>query len=757
MQQYSLSHNKFIEVGKKGIFNSKKNEKLLNAIIENQQMFIVIWTLDGKVVWFNSNARSIAGFTEKDLKIMITIESFIPKMIVNQIKENLKNMGNTKALYQAKECPLTFRDGSKIFVDWHNYLLFGKEKYIISIGINVTDYLNIIEQLKIANRNLAAKYEQLIEQPEKQSAADKDPLAQENKIKIGLTEIIKHQGLLKKSEERYGLVVEGASDALWDWDIVIDSAYISWWKNILGFEQQEIKDYYINWISRIHPGDFSRVIKRLEDHLKGTEPFFSCEYRIKLKNGKYIWILSKGKAIWNNYGQAVRMVGSHTEITQFKKAEAKLKRMAYHDQLTGLLLRKVFVEKIKAAIKNAQKSGGKLAVLFLDLDNFKTINDTYGHHIGDRYLKIVTLKLKSCLRKTDILCRMGGDEFALLMPKIFNQKDVEDCSQRIICLFNDPLKICGHNIHITISIGAAIFPFHGKNAINLLDNADIAMYESKKTGKNKLTLFNSQIYRKEHFRREIKRDLRSAIENQQFYLCYQPIIEVATGKIVSLEALLRWKNPRKGIISPEIFVPVAEETGLIIQLGEWVLEKACRQLKEWHEMGYSEYCISVNISAIQLQQPEFADKIMNILAKNKLSPHYLVLEITETAFMDFTDIVKNNLKSLGEKGVKISIDDFGIGYNSLKILQKSVVDSLKIDKTFTISIDANRLFINTIISLGHQINAAIVAEGVETEKQYEYLKEKGCDMVQGYYFSKPLLPGEVLEFIKNCSQKFFYY
>jgi EAL domain-containing protein (putative c-di-GMP-specific phosphodiesterase class I) len=279
---------------------------------------------------------------------------------------------------------------------------------------------------------------------------------------------------------------------------------------------------------------------------------------------------------------------------------------------------------------------------------------------------------------------------------------------------------------------------------------DIAMYKTRKNDNNKLQYFNNCMNGEMRLCSNMKRDLRNAIENEEFFLCYQPLIDIRIKKVVCMEALIRWKHPRKGIISPMEFIPIAEETGLILPIGQWVLKTACSQLKEWHDMGYNNFGLSVNVSVIQLQQPDFAETVSRIIAENRLLPEYLELEITESAFMESARTVARNLNSLRKRGIKVSIDDFGTGYNSLKYIQKLAVNSLKIDKTFVYNIkdDINKVIIDAIISLAHKINAEITAEGVETKEQYEYLKKKGCNKIQGYYFSKPLLPEEAAEFLK---------
>lgn len=730
----------------------RSKDVFLNRILENERMSIIVWAIDGTVVWLNKYARSMAGFTENDLNEIINVNSIIPQDIVCHIKKNLNSMEDRKLQY-GYESPLVSKDGREVYITWRNFVISDDEskEFIVSTGIDVTNIRNAEKQLENANNDLTAANEELTAQQEELSAMNEELMAQEEELRNSLVELQKHQEMLKKSEERYRLVLEGANDGLWDWDIIANTAYISErWKNVIGLEKQEISHYYETLIKRIHPGDVKRVVKNLDTHIKEKTPHYACEYRMKLNNGKYIWILSRGKASWDREGKAVRIAGSHTDITERKRTENRLKHLAYYDPLTDIPLRNTFMDRLKFSITEAKRNELKLAVLFLDLDNFKIFNDTYGHHIGDRLLKRVTERLNSCIRNSDTLSRMGGDEFAILMPGISNMNEVDEIANRIIELLKKPLDVNGYKLYVTISIGVAVYPNNGSDGKTLLKKADIAMYKAKESGKSRLQYFNNYMIKAINLRSDIKKDLRAAIENGELFLCYQPLIDIKTEKTVCMEALIRWKHPRKGIISPMEFIPIAEETRLIVPIGEWVLKNACRQLKEWHAMGYTDSGLSVNVSAIQLQQPDFAEVVCRILEESGILPKYLDLEITESIFIQSTHTVTKNLNCLKKQGVEISIDDFGTGYCCFEYLQKLAITNLKIDRAFVcnIKVGVNKAIIDAVISLGHKINIEIIAEGVETKEQYDYLKKEGCDKVQGYYFSKPLLPEDTIKFLE---------
>ncbi len=567
-----------------------------------------------------------------------------------------------------------------------------------------------------------------------------------------LKELKKENENLQKSIERYKLIVEGSSDGLWDWNLTTDTVYLSKeWGKRLGFEQQEISGYNRKWEQLIYPKDRKRVLSNLDRCMKERNRLYQCEYRLKLKSGKYIWISSKGKLIFTEQGEPVRMSGSHTDITEKKRMEEKLENLAYQDQLTGTMLRTVFMDKLKAVVEEAKEGKLKPSVMFLDIDNFKTVNDIYGHNIGDLLLKRIAARLKSCIRASDLLGRIGGDEFAILVPDIKSIHEVDEIAQRIIDSFNYPIIISRYRLNTSTSIGIADYSDHIADGKTLLKRADIAMYKAKERGKNNLQHFTEGILEERVFRNDIRRDLTDAIDKNELYLLYQPLINAGTKQLVKLEALIRWRHSKNGIINPADFIPVAEETNLIIPIGEWVLKNALDQLRKWHELGYKDFLLSVNASIVQLQKPGFADTVSRILAETGISPEYIELEITESALIASMEPIVNNLRLLRRLGIRFSIDDYGTGYNSLIYIQKFEVDCIKIDKTFVNDIDENisNIIIKHLISLGHNINAEIVAEGVETKEQFEYLKEQGCDTIQGYYFSEPLLPEAAEEFLKH--------
>lgn len=436
-----------------------------------------------------------------------------------------------------------------------------------------------------------------------------------------------------------------------------------------------------------------------------------------------------------------------TEITERKRAEETVRHRAYHDALTDLPNRTLFKDRLTLALAQARRNQHMLAVMFLDLDRFKVVNDTAGHVGGDRLLQGVGDQLKGLVRDGDTVARVGGDEFTLLLPKITRVEDAVEIAQGILEAFRRLRVVAGHEFHITTSIGITIYPTDDGDAEALLRNADIAMYRAKEEGRSNFQVYapamNTQILE----RLALENDLRHGLEREEFVVYYQPQVNISTGQIVGTEALVRWQHPERGLVSPMEFIPVAEETGLIVPLGEWVLHAACAQNKAWQEAGHPSLRVAVNLSAWQFQQRNLTERVAQVLKETGLDPHWLQLEVTEGDAMQDVDFAIKTLRELKEMGVQIAIDDFGTGHSALNYLSRFPIDVVKIDRSFVcdLTIDANDAEIaSTIIVMAHNLNLEVIAEGVETEEQLAFLRQRQCDEMQGYLFSKPV-PAEELE------------
>lgn len=440
------------------------------------------------------------------------------------------------------------------------------------------------------------------------------------------------------------------------------------------------------------------------------------------------------------------------DITERKLAEEILHYQAYHDILTGLPNRTLFNEHLATALANAHFKNTLMAVMFMDLDGFKNVNDTLGHTIGDQLLRSFAQRLNTRLRNGDLLARWAGDEFTILIPHIENIDEVKSLAQRIFSILQQPFDISGHLLYIKTSIGIAIYPKDGEDAETLVKNADAALYRTKEMGKNQYQFYSPTITSKASELLKMENMIHEALEKEQFLLHYQPQINIRTGKIVGMEALIRWKHPTLGLISPGKFIPIAEESGLIVSIGEWVLRQACQQNRLWQKTGLPPTRIAVNLSAQQFQQINFVNLVTQILQETELEPHFLELEITETTIMQNLEFTRQVVTYLKEMGVHISMDDFGTGYSSLGYLKQIPFNTIKIDQSFVKDLKdhpEDLAIISAVLAIGRGFNLRVIAEGVETQYQVELLKKLECEEMQGFKFSKPLTPEEASIFLEN--------
>ncbi|EAZ87973.1 putative bifunctional diguanylate cyclase/phosphodiesterase, partial [Crocosphaera chwakensis] len=440
------------------------------------------------------------------------------------------------------------------------------------------------------------------------------------------------------------------------------------------------------------------------------------------------------------------------DITARKRAEENLEYRAFYDTLTDLPNRNYFDEKLEVALVEAKKNDYLMALLFLDLDSFKNVNDTLGHKIGDQLLKSFAQRLSCCVRNDDVVSRWGGDEFTLLLPQINSPEDTINLAQRILDDLKQPFEISGHQLYIKTSIGIAIYPQDGEDAETLLKNADAALYRAKERGRNHYRFYRSTMTSKASLLLKLENLLYQALEEESFSLYYQPQLKLTTHKISGMEALLRWYHPELGHISPMRLIPLAEQTDLIIPISIWVLKTACQQNKAWQKQGFSPIPIAVNLSPKQFQQPNLVNIVSQVLEETELEPYLLELEITETAIMENSDFSQETLRQLRDLGVQISLDDFGTGYSSLGYLQKFPITTLKIDQSFIQNLQnnsKNTAIISAIIALGKSFDLRVVAEGVETLQQLELLQRLNCQEIQGFWFSRPLKSADATTFLSQ--------
>lgn len=541
---------------------------------------------------------------------------------------------------------------------------------------------------------------------------------------------------LRESEERYALAVAGANDGLWDWDLRSNRIYLSpRWKAMIGVDTEGVSTETTEWFNRVHPDDIERLKGDLDDHLNQRVQTFENEHRMMHADGSYRWVLSRGMAVRDDSGAPYRMAGSQTDITARK----------VYDPLTGLPNRILFMDRLEHALQRFKRQKSDLfGVMLLDLDRFKIVNEGLGHNLGDRLLIQLSRRLKTCVRTGDTIARFGGDEFIVLLDEMKDNSDAVRVAERIQQSLKKPFHIQGQEVFTTVSVGIALSTTGYDRGEDVVRDADTAMNRAKALGKARHEMFDRAMHTQSAQRLQLETDLRKALERSEFRVRYQAIVALEDKALAGFEALIRWIHPKRGLVNPDEFISLAEETGLIINMDHWVMREACRQTLEW-EKRYGPLTISVNLSAKQFAQPNLVERILENLAATGLNPEYLKLEITESALMDNTDKAADIIASLKSHKIKLGLDDFGTGYSSLSYLHRFPVDTLKIDRSFISRMEQtteNAAIIKTIVALARNMDFQTVAEGIETDSQLACLKELDCRFGQGYYFSKPLTPEE---------------
>jgi diguanylate cyclase (GGDEF)-like protein/PAS domain S-box-containing protein len=553
------------------------------------------------------------------------------------------------------------------------------------------------------------------------------------------------EAALRESEERYALAARGANDGLWDWDLEANELYLSpRWKEMLGFAEPELSNSPHEWFERVHPDDLPKLQQALGTHPAGSDSHFACEHRMRHHDGSYRWMLSRGISLRDTKGRATRIAGSLTDITERKKVESQLLHDAFHDALTSLANRTLFLDRLGLSLARAKRRPDcSFAVLFLDLDRFKLINDSLGHLSGDLALVAIARRLETCVRPGDTVARLGGDEFAVLLDDVRNLENVERLTQQMEERLAAPLDVDGHEAYISASIGIACGTAGYEKPEDVLRDADAAMYRAKALGRNRHEVFNEALHLAALDRLRLETDLRHAVEERGFSLQYQPIVCLADGRVAGFEALVRWRHPLWGLVPPDQFIQVAEETGLILPIGRWVLSEACQRMRQWQRDHPSDppLTINVNLSRRQLLQADLIEQIRYILRRTGLPPESLRLEITESAILENPDGAVALLRHLKSLNIGLCVDDFGTGYSSLSSLQQFPVNVLKIDRSFIRGMGPEGErdeIVRAVVGLAHSLRMEVVAEGVETEGQLARLKEMDCDYCQGYLLSEAL-------------------
>ena len=558
-----------------------------------------------------------------------------------------------------------------------------------------------------------------------------------------VTTINETERKLYLSQQRYELAAKGASAGVWDWDISNNEVFYSTkFTELLGFDNLAFGCDFASFTGQIHPDDIKQFKACLEVHLADPFEVFDIEVRMNSAKQQELWFHIVGEAMRDEKGNPYRMVGSMSDITEKKQSQQVIWHQANFDALTQLPNRNMFTDRLNQEIAKSKRSGDKFALLFIDLDHFKEVNDTMGHNAGDLLLVEVSERLKIILRETDTVARIGGDEFTALLCNIHNLADVENIASKLIQAIEMPFYINNESIFISASIGITLFPDHSEKMEELLRFADQAMYLSKEEGRKQYRHFNKTLQEKSEKAHLLTQELRLAVINQQLEVLYQPILSISDLKIHKAEALLRWHHPELGMVSPADFIPLAETSGMIIDIGNWVFQQAAEQVKKWQSNYDQHFQISVNRSPAQFQSSVSKHDViwLNTLLQLSLK-HGICIEITEGLLLDDNEEIKETLKKFRSAGVAISLDDFGTGYAALSYLTKFELDFLKIDRAFVMNLESsaqNQALCEAIIVMAHKLGLKVIAEGVETQEQLFILEAAGCDYAQGYFVSKPI-------------------
>lgn len=671
------------------------------SIIDHHPDTIYAMDLNGNILSCNNNIEGVLGYTSSE--IHGPFHRLIKKENLNKVMKHFEKAVAGKV--QNYSCISIHKDGHYVDLQITNIPMFSNGKIVGVYGI----------------------------------AKD-------------ITELKLTEARLKENEVQFHHIFNSLDVGVWSWDIRQHKLlYVSKAiETISGMNPLDFKKGFRNWKELIHPEDRAEF-KMNQIELRNGIP---CQYQYRIMDvmGNVKWIDARTFPVLNSEGELVRLDGLITDISKKKLEDEKINFYAYHDYLTGLPNRRKFEEELEKTIINKKEKAEKFALLYLDLDRFKFVNDTLGHSVGDELLKKVSNRLSKRLRPHDHLARLGGDEFAIILNQLGDANETITIASSIIIDIERYFKVNEYDLHITTSIGIGIYPQDGQTVSELLANTDVALYRAKVMGKNNSQLYSPSMNIESYKQFVLENDLRSAVFDKEFILHYQPKVDPKTRQTIGAEALIRWNHPEWGMLSPAEFIPLAEETNIIFELGDWVLSTVCKQINQWKIEGKPIVPVSINISAKRFLKDDLVTKLVKILDETNVETKWLEFEITETS------IIQNEEKSLAminllkEIGITISLDDFGTGYSSISYLKKFKVDFLKIDRSFINGIQScsdDEAIVKSILHLAHDLNMKVVAEGVETEEQLAFLLQHQCDVIQGFLFSKPLEAEGFMELLSN--------
>ena len=718
---------------------------------------------DGSQIWVRFNATEIRGEGGGLLGYSVTITDITKN---RQAEYDLRRRQERyRALVQTAGSVIMFLDSEGRILEYNRECewTFGYS-WMEAAGQNFFDFLLVQEdraRVRMAVRRLLSGEiikdevfsfkrrdgeERLLQWNARAHFGEDGDIAGVICIGQDVTEKLSVERALRHAEEKFRGIFENSAEGLYQSMplgpvLSANPAFVS----ILGYEtvdelltqENELQQHYLNPVSRL----------RLTGRLLRDGIVQGYETELRRADGRIIWVEENARLVRDERGRPTVIEGSITDVTDRKRSEARIQFLAHHDGLTGLPNRTLFQERLAAAVEICKRERRSFVLMMFDLDNFKDINDTLGHPIGDLLLQGVGERMRVCLRNEDVVARLGGDEFAVLIHEPGSAEEVTFVAQRLIERVSERFMLEGNEVQASTSVGICMYPQDGRDEKDLLRNADLALYCSKAEGRNRYHFFEPRLQVEVQERKAIERDLGHAIENDELELFYQPIIDMGGHRIIGMEALVRWFSPSRGLVSPVEFIPVAERMGIIADIGKWVLNRACAQTRAWRDDGYGELTISVNLSPLELARHEdLIESVGDVLARSGLDPHQLQFEVTEGAVMDNPREAAITLGILRNQGIRIAIDDFGTGYSSLAYLKRFPVDKIKIDRSFIIDIDSsdgNAAIVRAVVFLARSFGMAVNVEGIETETQLDHIASEGVDEVQGFYFSKPVPSGEM--------------
>lgn len=559
---------------------------------------------------------------------------------------------------------------------------------------------------------------------------------------------------IKSAAERLNLATKGSSDGIWDWDLNKDKIYYSErWKEMLGYQEEEIVNIPATWFGRVHPEDLRALTSSIDNHINGHSEAIQCEYRIRDRQGFYRWMLCRGSSIRDKAGNVLRIAGTQTDIHDRKLLEIQLSHNSLHDSLTGLPNRILFMERLNQSFIRYKRDKVKFAVLFIDLDNFKDVNDQWGHAAGDQLLMSVSNTIHRCARESDTVARFAGDEFVILVTNIEDDESVKYFTQRLIKECHTQLNISGHHYTPSLSIGIALMNDEYARAEDLMKDADFALYRAKANGKGQYAFFTPEMRNTANTLYDFQASLKEALQRNEILFHYQPIIDMKSAKIVGVESLMRWNHPRHGLLQPDDFLPIAQESDLIIGLGKYAVQESLRQMEEWKKTipAARNWYISINIAEKQLRENDFVNQLHSVLSGYALPKSQIVFEIPESAVQCPNDKMLLTVHDLKALGVKLALDDFGIGKSSLTMLMQYSFDYVKIDRSLIHESYKNifsQKMIKVILYLAKELGMDVIYEGIETQEDLKFITSMEYHWAQGFIFSRAVPPTMIVDTLK---------